>query len=203
MAKKFDTSLLPDAPDFSFESTLWGDGLQYVAGIDEAGRGALAGPVAAAAVVFPSEGNMAVQVVGVRDSKQMSPRVREDWARRLPEIALTYGIAFASNGEIDELGIVPATRLAMMRALERWNQKPASLELEDWLTTLLRHILDEEIVRQNHEAVGASEESGSAEDDVEDSRRDTRRWRDPARDPRGLALWDHLEDNPRGSRRVA
>ncbi|MEA3440164.1 MAG: ribonuclease HII, partial [Chloroflexota bacterium] len=111
MVKKFDVNLLPSAPNFSFETELWESGFGQVAGIDEAGRGALAGPVAAAALVFPSDPSLTAELHGVRDSKQMTPGQREKWAQRLPEIALACGVAFASPGEIDELGIVPATRM--------------------------------------------------------------------------------------------
>ncbi|MEW5872004.1 MAG: ribonuclease HII [Chloroflexota bacterium] len=119
--KKFDRSLLPDAPDLSFESTLWQAGTQFVAGIDEAGRGAWAGPVAAAALVLPADPSIAMQLSGVRDSKEMKPAEREYWAGQLVKLALAYGVGFASPAEIDELGIVPATRLASQRALAGLN----------------------------------------------------------------------------------
>lgn len=116
--KKFDISQIPPVPNFDFETDLWSKGIYAVAGSDEAGRGALAGPVVAAALVFPPDKTLIEKLHGVRDSKQMTPKQREDWGKRLPEIALTSGVGFASSLEIDELGILPATRLAMMRALE-------------------------------------------------------------------------------------
>lgn len=130
MVKKFDVNLLPSAPDFSFETELWENGFGLVAGIDEAGRGALAGPVAAAALVFPADPALVAELLGVRDSKQMTPRQREKWAQRLPEIALTCGVAFASPGEIDELGIVPVTRMAMQRALDLLESAPEYLLID-------------------------------------------------------------------------
>jgi ribonuclease HII len=119
-------------PDFSFEIALWERGLLWVAGIDEAGRGALAGPVAAAAVIFPVDPTLSRRLVGVRDSKQMTALGRQEWADRLQKLVLTYGIGFASNSEIDQLGIVPATRLAVKRALDQLGIVPEHL-LVDYL----------------------------------------------------------------------
>jgi len=107
-------------PDTFFESGLWDSGLLHVVGMDEAGRGALAGPVAVGAVILPRLGDptlLSQALAGVRDSKQMTPLERETLAPRIKEIALTWSVAFASAGEIDSLGIVPATRLAALRAL--------------------------------------------------------------------------------------
>jgi ribonuclease HII len=127
---RFDPALLPPAPTFSFESEQWAQGLTLVAGVDEAGRGALAGPVAAGAVIFPPDPYLAQALVGVRDSKQMAPAEREHWASRLPALALACGIGFSSNDEIDRLGILPATRLAMQRALDSLAFCPQHLLLD-------------------------------------------------------------------------
>jgi len=105
-------------PDLTFESHLWQAGYRRVAGVDEAGRGAWAGPVAAAAVILPSVPYRARTLDGVRDSKQMTPLQRERLAPRIREAALAWGVGFASAAEIDSLGIVRATKLAAMRALE-------------------------------------------------------------------------------------
>ena len=129
-AKKFDRSLLPSAPDFSFESALWAQGVNVVAGIDEAGRGALAGPVAAAAIIFPPEPGLCLALTGVRDSKVMSPAQRGEWASRLPGLALAYAVGYASNLEIDALGILPATCLAVERALAGLAQTPQHLLID-------------------------------------------------------------------------
>ena len=120
------TYLWPDFPDLKFERSLWKKGLRWIGGIDEAGRGAWAGPVSAAVVILPRElslsgcaiGNHSRTLRGVRDSKQMTPLQREAWAPRIKEIALAWSVGFASAEEIDMLGIVPATRLAATRALE-------------------------------------------------------------------------------------
>jgi ribonuclease HII len=101
-----------------FELRLWGGGWRRVAGVDEAGRGALAGPVCAAAVILPPDPALARTLDGVRDSKLMTPSQREAWAPRIRETACAWGVGFASAEEIDCLGIVPATKLAATRALE-------------------------------------------------------------------------------------
>jgi ribonuclease HII len=109
-------------PDFAFERSLWKQGIQKVAGLDEAGRGALAGPVAAGAVVFNANGLDESQLHGVRDSKQMTPRMRKMWSPRIKEISIAWGVGFTWPDEIDSVGILPATRLAMTRALEAMQQ---------------------------------------------------------------------------------
>jgi ribonuclease HII len=106
-------------PDLSFEHKLWQGGLTYIAGMDEAGRGALAGPVAVGAVILPNKSSRLLSALsGVRDSKQMTPLAREQLAPRIKEFALTWNVGFASSDEIDSLGIVAATRLAALRAIE-------------------------------------------------------------------------------------
>lgn len=132
MVLKFDLSLLPEAPDFSFEVPLWESGIKYVAGIDEAGRGALAGPVAAAAIIFHPTLSLSRNLIGVRDSKELTPGERTFWAERLQEMALAWEVGFASHQEIDDLGIVPATRLAIQRALDSLRVPPQHL-LVDYL----------------------------------------------------------------------
>ena len=124
---------LPSDPDLSFEIALWQEGWQAVAGIDEAGRGALAGPVAAAAIILPADPYLNRMLSGVRDSKQMTPLARMHWAIRLKEIALAWGIGYASSDEIDAIGIVPATRLAALRAVQQLKPQPEHL-LIDYLS---------------------------------------------------------------------
>jgi ribonuclease HII len=105
-------------PTLKFEKILWNYGFTCIAGIDEAGRGAWAGPVAAAAVILPANPHLTRTLNRVRDSKQMTPLARETWAPRIKESAAGWGVGFSSAEEIDALGIVPATKLAAMRALE-------------------------------------------------------------------------------------
>lgn len=106
-------------PDTFFEAQLWKGGFLQVAGLDEAGRGALAGPVAVGAVILPNKKPLLSRTLaGVRDSKQLTPLEREALAPRIQEIALTWGVGLASAEEIDSQGIVCATRLAALRALD-------------------------------------------------------------------------------------
>jgi ribonuclease HII len=114
---RFDRSLLPARPDLCFEQPLWQAGLRHVCGVDEAGRGALAGPVAAGAVILPASEEILTTLHGVHDSKQMTPAEREIWADVIIQVVDAHAVGFASNEEIDTLGIVPATRLAMLRAI--------------------------------------------------------------------------------------
>lgn len=119
MTKRFDPSVIPPAPDLSIEGRLWMAGIKLIAGIDEAGRGALAGPVAAAAVVLPPGSASLKTLAGLKDSKQLTSAQREEWADRIRQDASTCGIGFASHAEIDQWGIIPATRLAAQRAVEQ------------------------------------------------------------------------------------
>lgn len=120
----------PFFPDLSLEIQLWAWEKQAVAGIDEAGRGALAGPVSAAAVILPPEENILSRLDGVRDSKLMRPAERCFWAREIKTAALAWMVGYASAAEIDRIGILPATRLAMSRAINRLAHPPAHLLLD-------------------------------------------------------------------------
>ncbi|HLF74024.1 MAG TPA: ribonuclease HII [Anaerolineales bacterium] len=115
-------------PDTSFESQFWKSGLLHVAGLDEAGRGALAGPVAVGALILPDDPALLSRTLaGVRDSKQMTPLERESLAPRIQSTALAWSVAFASAAEIDAQGIVRATRLAAVRALHELPVRPQYL----------------------------------------------------------------------------
>ncbi|MGA2490947.1 MAG: ribonuclease HII [Anaerolineales bacterium] len=104
-------------PTLDFEQDLWNGGFSRIAGIDEAGRGAWAGPVYAAAVILPADPSLTRTLERVRDSKLMTPLARETWAPRIQASALAWGVGFASQQEIDALGIIPATKMAATRAL--------------------------------------------------------------------------------------
>ena len=130
MSARFDPSLLPKSPNLEFEKSLWVSKIRYVAGIDEVGRGALAGPVAVGALILPPNKNFAKQLAGVRDSKELTPGQREFLAKQLEKTALAWGVGFATNEEIDTLGILPATRLAGQRALAALAIKPEHLLLD-------------------------------------------------------------------------
>ena len=130
MARHIDQTLLRSAPDLNFENNLWRAGVQHVAGIDEAGRGALAGPVAAAALILPHDRSVLKTLHGVRDSKQLTPSARTFYAHCLHQVGLAWGVGFASQQEIDALGILPATRLAAQRALDEMALLPQHLLLD-------------------------------------------------------------------------
>src|SRR3989304_2647972 len=104
-------------PNLRLESRLWRGAPFPVAGLDEVGRGAWAGPLVAAAVVLPpGRKDLRRVLAGARDSKQMTPRQRTTWASRVREIALAVGVGEADSAEGDALGPLRATRLAMERA---------------------------------------------------------------------------------------
>ena len=115
-------------PDIVFETELWQSGLRYIAGLDEAGRGALAGPVSVGAVILPNDKALLSSALsGARDSKQMTPREREQLAPHIKAIAFNWSVGFASAEEIDAQGIVCATRLAALRALRQFSIHPEYL----------------------------------------------------------------------------
>jgi ribonuclease HII len=130
MRLKFDPAGLPEAPDLSFEQDFWRYGLLRIGGIDEAGRGALAGPVAAAVVILPPDSALPQTLSGVRDSKQMTPLQRARWAEVIQAESMAWNVAYASAAEIDVLGILPATRLAAQRALDGLSSPPQHLLLD-------------------------------------------------------------------------
>ena len=103
-------------PTFAHERPLWRQGLRLVAGVDEVGRGPLAGPVVAAAVIFPPRARFP-WLAEVDDSKVLSAPKREDLAERIRAKALAVGVGSLPADQIDALGIAPAGRLAMASAL--------------------------------------------------------------------------------------
>lgn len=130
MRNKFDPSVIPPAPDLSFERSLWSNEIHHVAGIDEAGRGAWAGPVFAAAVILSTDPTLEIKLNGVRDSKQLTSQKRSQQAIVIKQFAQAYAIAFADVNEIDTLGILPANRLAMMRAVNALRVQPDYLLID-------------------------------------------------------------------------
>jgi ribonuclease HII len=118
MPTRIDRSAIPAAPDLSFESALWANQIFRVAGLDEAGRGAWAGPVCAAAVILPNDSSIEQKLAGVRDSKELSPQRRAGLAPVIKQYALVWGVGFSDNLEIDQYGIISATRFAMQRAVK-------------------------------------------------------------------------------------
>ncbi|MBR4050273.1 MAG: ribonuclease HII [Clostridia bacterium] len=101
-------------PDYEYEARAAENGYTAVCGVDEAGRGPLAGPVCAAAVILPQ----GLVIEGLNDSKKLSEKKREMLYDKVIENALAWSVAFASEAEIDEINILQATFLAMKRAVE-------------------------------------------------------------------------------------
>lgn len=105
---------------WTLENEIYDSGIRLLCGVDEAGRGPLAGPVCAAAVILPR----GTQIEGLNDSKKLSEKKRETLYDLIIDKAVSYGIAFASVEEIEEYNILNATFLAMNRALARLKPVP-------------------------------------------------------------------------------
>jgi ribonuclease HII len=105
---------------WQFEEALFAQGYQLVCGVDEAGRGPLAGPVCAAAVILPPH----LEIPGLDDSKKLSDKRRRELFPIIKEQAIAYGIGLASHEEIDEINILQATFLAMERAIAQLTETP-------------------------------------------------------------------------------
>ncbi|MBO4938306.1 MAG: ribonuclease HII [Oscillospiraceae bacterium] len=105
---------------WEIEDEYYSDGCSVICGVDEAGRGPLAGPVCAAAVILPKH----LQLPGLNDSKKLTDKKRRELYPLIKEQAIAWGIGFATHQEIDEINILQATYLAMERALEQLTVKP-------------------------------------------------------------------------------
>ena len=142
-------------PTLSFEKNLWQRGLQKIAGIDEAGRGALAGPVVAAAVIVPMNATYEGVWADVRDSKLLSAEKRSCLFAAVKVEALAWGIGSASAQEIDNLNIAVATRLAMQRAVEALTSRPDYL-LIDWVKLPTINIPQESYTKADQKIVSVA-----------------------------------------------
>ena len=111
---------MSDVNLWEIEDGFYEKGIGVICGVDEAGRGPLAGPVCAAAVILPPH----LEIPGLNDSKKLTDKRRRELMPLIKEQALAYGIAFATEQEIDELNILQATFLAMERAIQQLNIKP-------------------------------------------------------------------------------
>lgn len=131
-------------PTLEYEYAFWRDGFVCVAGLDEAGRGALAGPVVAAAVILPvtvkdadwRKNTLLRAIARANDSKQLSERVREELYKPLCATARAYAIGFASHDEIDAMNILRASHLAMERALEQLSPPPMRCCSTRWCSAI-------------------------------------------------------------------
>jgi len=113
-------------PDLSFEHEAYRQGYQLIAGIDEAGRGSLAGPVVAAAVILPP----GLMIDGVNDSKKLTPRRREALYQVIHQHALATGIGVVGNEDIDRINILRATIMAMEMAVKNLKIPPDYLLID-------------------------------------------------------------------------
>lgn len=120
---------MPQSPSFAEEEKLHARGYQLIAGIDEAGRGALAGPVSAGAAIMPYPLS-APWLEQVRDSKLLNQKKREYLCQRIKDKALHWGVGLVSSRLIDDLGIAHATRLAMRLAVEKLPVRPSYLLID-------------------------------------------------------------------------
>ena len=111
---------------WEIEEGFYAQGVKVICGVDEAGRGPLAGPVCAAAVILPEH----LEIPGLTDSKKLTDKKRRELYPIIKEQAVAYGIGFASEKEIDEINILQATFLAMQRAMDQLEGK-AELALID------------------------------------------------------------------------
>ena len=111
---------------FEFETKASHQGFKNIAGIDEAGRGPLAGPVVAAAVILPSQ----VNIPGLNDSKKLSAKKREELFPKIQEISVSYGVAVVGQKMIDKINILQAARLAMKQAVETLKITPGLLLID-------------------------------------------------------------------------
>ena len=111
---------MSDVNMWEIENGFYSETLQVICGVDEAGRGPLAGPVCAAAVILPKH----AELPGLTDSKKLTDKKRRELYPLIMEQAVAYGIGFATEQEIDEINILQATFLAMQRALDQLTVKP-------------------------------------------------------------------------------
>lgn len=109
-----------------FENEKYAQGYTVIAGIDEAGRGPLAGPVVAAAVILKKD----EKIEGVNDSKKLSPKKRDKIYDEIVEKAIAYSVGIVDNNVIDEINILEATRLAMKKAIEGLSVTPDYLLID-------------------------------------------------------------------------
>lgn len=105
---------------WEIENSLYSDDVKIICGVDEAGRGPLAGPVCAAAVILPTN----MEIPGLTDSKKLTDKKRRELFPIIQEKAIAYGIGMATEAEIDEINILRATFLAMQRALDQLQVRP-------------------------------------------------------------------------------
>ncbi|HRW06393.1 MAG TPA: ribonuclease HII [Caldilineaceae bacterium] len=142
-------------PTLMEERKLWRAGYCHVAGIDEAGRGALAGPVVAAAVIVPPQSEQSGVWAHVDDSKRLTPERRCRFAAAIQEEALAWGIGAVDAAQIDEIGIAPATKQAMMAAIAALTVR-ADFLLIDWVRLALCPIEQQSFTKADQRIVSVA-----------------------------------------------
>jgi len=124
--KEFRRTNSPSANLHHFENALYSNGIRLIAGIDEAGRGPLAGPVVAAAVILPRD----CHLEGLRDSKKLTPKRRDHFYDEIFKVALAYGVGVIEPDEIDSINILRASLKAMKIAVEGLKVLPEYLLID-------------------------------------------------------------------------
>ncbi|MBN2057995.1 MAG: ribonuclease HII [Candidatus Saganbacteria bacterium] len=130
-------------PSLKYERELWRKGSLLVAGIDEAGRGPLAGPVVAAAVVFPVD----IKLAGLADSKLLNDKKRQQLYKKIRRLATAVGVGIVSNKQIDRFGIGRADVLAMRMAVENLGIRPDHLLIDGLRVRLGLGLPQEHIIK--------------------------------------------------------
>lgn len=131
------------SPSFTYEFSLWNQGLRYIAGADEVGRGCFAGPVVAAAVILSPTFS---ETKRVRDSKLLSAKVREELDLIIRKEAIGFAISEVSVTVINEIGIGKAAQLAFKRALKKLKPKPEFTLMDGFYLRGKRRAVQERIV---------------------------------------------------------
>lgn len=131
-----------------FENLYYNEGIKYIAGIDEVGRGPLAGPVVAAAVILPKD----IKIEGINDSKKITDKKRRELNKIIKEKAVAYAIGEVSNDLIDEINILNATYEAMKKALFKLNVSP-DIVLIDALTIPNIKVKQKAIIKGDEKSV--------------------------------------------------
>lgn len=142
-------------PTLIHETRLWDSGWRCVAGLDEVGRGALAGPVVAAAVIVPPHSPLTGVWAQVGDSKELSPDQRGRLAPQIQRTALAWGVGLTPAAAIDQIGIAAATRQAMQQAIAALQPRPDYLLL-DWVKLPQVNLAQESFIKADRDIVSVA-----------------------------------------------
>lgn len=134
---------MKNEPSFSFEKEVFALGYRRIVGVDEAGRGCLAGPVVAAAVILPFDHSM----IGINDSKALTPQRREKLYQEIYSQAVAIGVGRVGPDVIDEINILQASILAMKKAISAIDPSPDFLLVDGNLKQLFGHLAQRSIVK--------------------------------------------------------